>query len=72
MNIVGNLIQNGIPTPDNPIDIETEEFIEVNVNGEKKRIKISKDLLLKKGDAIKKIQGEWYLIRGGDMKDPAH
>jgi len=53
--------QNGTPTPDNPVPINTE--IEVIINGEKKIIPINK-VALKEGDYITKIKGKWYLVIG--------
>ena len=62
MKLYGETKQEGTPTPDNPVDVETG--VAVIVNG--KRIIIPFDEFeLKEGDYItKKEDGKWYLVRG--------
>lgn len=63
MLIKGNTIQNGIPSPDNPIDIINEVFIETK-NGKNSKINIDlKGCEIREGEYIFKQNGEWHILK---------
>ena len=66
MKIVGDSIQEGIPTPENPKEIKHEPKIVIHtIDGEEIMIPIKEDLELKEGDFIFKSQKDdkWYIRR---------
>lgn len=61
MEIKGITIQNGIPSPDNPVDIINEVFVETK-DGKRTKIKMDlKECELKEGEYIFKEKGKWYI-----------
>lgn len=65
MKIVGDSIQKGIPTPENPKEIKHEPKIVVHtIDGEEIIIPIAKEFELKEGDFFLEKDGKWYLRKG--------
>lgn len=70
MKIVGNSKQDGIPSPDNPIEIKNETILIItDKEGNKKEMPFKYEKILKEGDKIEKINGEWCLVRRKPMND---
>lgn len=65
MKIVGDSIQEGIPTPEESKEIEVKPTIEMEIiiNGEKMLIPNPEEFKLKEGDFFFKSikDGKWYL-----------
>lgn len=70
MKIVGNSKQDGIPKPDNPVEIKNETILIITDKEEnKKETPFKYEKILKEGDKIEKINGEWCLVRRKPMND---
>ena len=70
MKIVGNSKQDGIPKPDNPVQITNETVLIItDKEGNKKEMPFKYEKILKEGDKTEKIKGEWCLVRREPMND---
>lgn len=70
MKIVGNSKQDGIPKPDNPVQITNETVLIItDKEGNKKEMPFKYEKILKEGDKTEKIKGEWCLVRRKPMND---
>ena len=70
MKIVGNSKQDGIPKPDNPVQITNETVLIItDKEGNKKEMPFKYEKILKEGDKIEKINGEWCLVRRNPMNE---
>ena len=70
MKIVGSSKQDGIPSPDNPVEIKNETVLIItDKEGNKKEMPFKYEKILKEGDKIEKINGEWCLVRRKPMND---
>ena len=64
MKIVGSSKQDGIPSPDNPVEIKNETILIItDKEGNKKEMPFKYEKILKQGDRIEKINGKWCLVR---------
>lgn len=64
MKIVGNSKQDGIPSPDNPVQITNETVLIItDKEGNKKEIPFKYEKILKEGYKIEKINEKWYLVK---------
>lgn len=64
MKIVGNSKQDGIPSPDNPVEIKNETILIIkDKEGNKKEMPFKYEKILKEGDKIEKINGKWCLVK---------
>lgn len=70
MKIVGSSKQDGIPSPDNPVEIKNETVLIItDKEGNKKEMPFKYEKILKEGDKIEKINGEWCLVRRKPMNE---
>lgn len=70
MKIVGSSKQDGIPSPDNPVQITNETVLIItDKEGNKKEMPFKYEKILKEGDKIEKINGEWCLVRRNSMNE---
>ena len=70
MKIVGNSKQDGIPSPDNPVEIKNETILIItDKEGNKKEMPFKYEKILKEGDKIEKINGKWCLVRRKPMNE---
>ena len=70
MKIVGNSKQDGIPKPDNPVQITNETVLIItDKEGNKKEMPFKYEKILKEGDKIEKIDGKCCLVRRKPMND---
>lgn len=70
MKIVGSSKQEGTPKPDNPVQITNETVLIItDKEGNKKEMPFKYEKILKEGDKIEKINGEWCLVRRKPMND---
>lgn len=60
MKILGDTIQNGIPTPEKPVEIDTTKVIIKFRDGEEQEIKLLNEPI---GGIFIKENGKWYLER---------
>lgn len=68
MKIVGSSKQEGTPKPDNPVQITNETVLIItDKEGNKKEMPFKYEKILKEGDKIEKINGEWCLVRRKPM-----
>ena len=70
MKIVGSSKQDGIPSPDNPVEIKNETILIItDKEGNKKEMPFKYEKILKEDDKIEKINEKWYLVRRKPMND---
>ena len=70
MKIVGSSKQDGIPKPDKPVQITNETVLIItDKEGNKKEMPFKYEKILKEGDKIEKINGEWCLVRRKPMNN---
>lgn len=70
MKIVESSKQEGTPKPDNPVQITNETVLIItDKEGNKKEMPFKYEKILKEGDKIEKINGEWCLVRRKPMND---
>lgn len=70
MKIVGSSKQEGTPKPDNPVQITNETILIItDKEGNKKEMPFKYEKILKEGDKIEKINGEWCLVRRKPMSE---
>ena len=70
MKIVGSSKQDGIPSPDNPVEIKNETILIItDKEGNKKEMPFKYEKILKEDDKIEKINEKWYLVRRKHMNE---
>ena len=70
MKIVGSSKQDGMPSPDNPVEIKNETVLIItDKEGNKKEMPFKYEKILKEGDKIEKINRKWCLVRRKPMND---
>lgn len=70
MKIVGSSKQDGIPSPDNSVEIKNETILIItDKEGNKKEMPFKYEKILKEGDKIEKINEEWCLVRRKPMNE---
>lgn len=70
MKTVGSSKQDGIPSPDNPVEIKNETILIItDKEGNKKEMPFKYEKILKEGDKIEKINEKWCLVRRKPMND---